>query len=71
VLDGVDVDEWLVRARAEGVAFERAKSFTFDDQPRPFMRLGFAEPNRVELEAAALRLAAALPPCGSRWRSAC
>ncbi len=71
VLGGVDVEEWSARAQVSGVAFETAKSFTFDDEPRPFMRLGFAALNRLELDEATRRLAAALPPPTLRGRSAC
>ncbi len=60
-LGGLDVEDWLVRARAEGVGFETAKSFTFDRSSQPFVRLGFASLTVAEINEAARRLARALP----------
>ncbi len=58
---GVDVDAWVERGLAAGVAFQAASRFAFDRRPRPFVRLGFAACNERELAEAARRMAASLP----------
>lgn len=55
----VDVDRWAARALAAGVAFQTARSFTFDRRPRPFARLGFASLNESEIRTAVSRAAVA------------
>ena len=57
---GVDVYGWAERAMAQGVAFQTARRFAFDGQPRDYVRLGFAACNERELAEAARRQAAAL-----------
>ncbi|HEX9365386.1 MAG TPA: PLP-dependent aminotransferase family protein, partial [Vicinamibacterales bacterium] len=56
----VNVDAWAARARRQGVAFQTARSFTFDGEPRPFARLGFACLNESEMRTAVDRLCRAL-----------
>ena len=53
---GLNVDAWAARARARGVAFQTARSFTFDRRPRPFARLGFASLHESEMRDAVARL---------------
>ncbi len=57
---GVDVDAWVERADAAGVAFQPASMFTFDGRPQDFARIGFAACDERELADAARRLAATL-----------
>ena len=56
----IDVDAWAACALARDVAFQTARSFTFDRTPLPFARLGFASLNEAELRVAVGRLAQAL-----------
>lgn len=56
----VDVDAWLERAYAAGVAFQPAKYFAFDGKSRPFLRLGYACLNDGEIKEAVKRLRRAL-----------
>jgi GntR family transcriptional regulator/MocR family aminotransferase len=58
----IDVDEWAARALSRGVAFQTARSFTFDRQPQPYARLGFASMNEAELRVAVGYLVEALKP---------
>jgi GntR family transcriptional regulator/MocR family aminotransferase len=58
---GVDVDAWAARALKAGVFFQTARAFTFDRQPRPFARLGFASLNESELRVAVGRACTVLP----------
>ncbi len=66
--DEVDVEAWLVRAIGTA-SRSSARSFTFDGESRPFVRLGFASLNKKELDEATRRLAAAVPPASGRQRS--
>ncbi len=52
VADGIDVEAWLSRSLAAGVAFQTARRFDFEDRALPFVRLGFAAHDERELEAA-------------------
>jgi GntR family transcriptional regulator/MocR family aminotransferase len=56
----IDVDRWAARALAAGVLIRIGANFTFDGQPAPFVRLGFAACDERELEVAARRLARSL-----------
>jgi GntR family transcriptional regulator / MocR family aminotransferase len=56
----VNVDAWAARARRHGVAFQTARAFTFDREPRPFARLGFACLDESEMRTAVDRLCGAL-----------
>ncbi len=58
---GVDVDAWAQRARAQGLVLFTARSFAFDLEPRPFVRLGFAMRSSEESARAIERLAQLLP----------
>ena len=57
---GVNVEPWRARAYARGVAFQTARSFTFDRKPRPYARLGYGSLDERELTEAVARLVAAL-----------
>jgi GntR family transcriptional regulator/MocR family aminotransferase len=59
--DGIDVEEWAAAAQQQGAMVVTASSYTFDDRPRPYMRLGFAALNSRELEEGVRRLAEARP----------
>lgn len=54
--DNVDVDAWLERAYAVGVAFQPSKYFAFDGKSHPYVRLGYACLNERELKEAVKRL---------------
>ena len=56
----IDVEEWQTRARAAGVDFQTARSFTFDGRSRQFARLGFAALEPDERRVAVGRLRSAL-----------
>ncbi len=59
--DGIDVDRWAAAAQQQGAMVVTASSYTFDDRPRPYMRLGFAALNSRELEEGVRRLAQSCP----------
>jgi GntR family transcriptional regulator / MocR family aminotransferase len=59
--DGVDVDAWAERARAQGLVLLSARWFAFDRRPRPFVRLGFAVRSAEETARAIERLAKLVP----------
>ncbi len=56
----IDLDAWVTRALAAGVAFLPARHFAFDGRARPFARLGFASLDPRELREAVRRMALAL-----------
>jgi GntR family transcriptional regulator/MocR family aminotransferase len=56
----IDVERWLERAHAQGVAFQSARRFAFDGRARPFARFGFACLDPDELRRAVARLRASL-----------
>jgi GntR family transcriptional regulator/MocR family aminotransferase len=60
VASWIDVEEWASRSLARGVAFQTARSFTFDRRVLPFARFGYASMNESELRTAVGRLADAL-----------
>jgi len=60
--DGIDIEAWAERARAQGAVMATAASFALDGKPRPFARLGFASLDRRELVEGVRRLASALRP---------
>lgn len=57
---GIDVERWHERALEQKVAFQTARSFTFDGKSQPFARFGFAQLEPREIETAVDRLARAL-----------
>ena len=57
----VNVDEWAARALKRGVAFQTARSFTFDGEAQPFARLGYASLDESELRTAVEKLLDACP----------
>jgi GntR family transcriptional regulator/MocR family aminotransferase len=64
--EGVDVDAWAERARAQELVLSTARYYAFDGRPRPFVRLGFAARSAEESARAIERLAKLLP--GKRRR---
>lgn len=58
----VDVGDWAARAVNHGVGFIGGRIFDFDGAVVQAMRLGFSALSERELEDAAKRMAAALPP---------
>lgn len=69
VAPGIDADRWAERALARGVAVQEGRRFSFDGDPRPFLRLGFGRLDERELREAVRRLAAALGDGGVRRRT--
>jgi GntR family transcriptional regulator/MocR family aminotransferase len=71
----VDMQGWCRMAAAQGVIFETGNRFAFDDQPLPFIRVGFAGYREMELADAVRRLAGTLAaaagakPTGSTRRA--
>ncbi|MCA9671474.1 MAG: PLP-dependent aminotransferase family protein [Myxococcales bacterium] len=59
---GVDVDAWCQRAAELGARFDPASSFLFSSGRRPYVRLGFAPLDEVEIDEAIRRVACALRP---------
>jgi GntR family transcriptional regulator/MocR family aminotransferase len=59
----LDVDEWASAARRHGAIVVTGATYTFDDQPAPYLRLGFASLSNQEIREGVRRLAAA---CSSR-----
>ncbi len=62
VAPDVDVETWAARAQARGLFFRTGQAFYFDQEPRPFVRLGFARLDESELETAVEEMVRALPP---------
>ena len=58
---GIDVDAWVSRGLAAGVAFQPETRFRFDAAAGPHLRLGFAACTPAELAVAVTRMSAALP----------
>lgn len=56
-----DVDRWSARALEEGLAVQSARTFAFDGEPRPYLRLGFAQHDAREAREAVRRLVASRP----------
>jgi GntR family transcriptional regulator/MocR family aminotransferase len=56
----VDVDRWSRLAAAQGVIFETGDRFSFDNQPLPNIRIGFAGYQEAELAEAVRLLASTL-----------
>jgi GntR family transcriptional regulator/MocR family aminotransferase len=63
---GIDVQTWQAQAATHGVRIDTAQQFTFDGEPRPYLRLGFACLTPDELHEAVRRLAAARPKSPQR-----
>ncbi|MFO0667606.1 MAG: PLP-dependent aminotransferase family protein [Polyangiaceae bacterium] len=61
VRKGIDVEAWLERAFAAGVAIRPARHFAFDGRPRPFLRLGFAYLTEEEMREGLETLRRTLP----------
>jgi GntR family transcriptional regulator/MocR family aminotransferase len=57
----IDSAAWADRSREAGVWFAHGGQYTFDGQPFPAVRLGFAGLKESELREAARRMARALP----------
>src|SRR5262249_41670294 len=45
----IDVEQWSQAAAAKSVIFETGDRFSFDDQPLPYVRLGYAGYREAEL----------------------
>jgi GntR family transcriptional regulator/MocR family aminotransferase len=58
---GVDAAVWAERAREAGVWFSHGGQYTFDGQPFPAVRLGFAGLKESELREAVRRMARCCP----------
>jgi GntR family transcriptional regulator / MocR family aminotransferase len=58
---GIDVDRWVERGMAGGVAFQAGRRFALDGRPNDRARIGFAAVDRDQLREAVRRLVAALP----------
>lgn len=61
VADDIDLDRWVMRARAAGVVLQPTRSLYADGQLRQRLRLGFAGNSEERLVDAVERLAQALP----------
>ncbi|MEO6774229.1 MAG: PLP-dependent aminotransferase family protein [Kofleriaceae bacterium] len=61
----IALERWLDRARAHGVHVVAAKELALDREPRPFIRLAFAQYSEAELADAIRILARALPRHGA------
>jgi len=57
---GIDVDAWVERGLAAGVAFQAGRRFTLDARPTDHVRIGYAAVDRAELREAVRRLVVAL-----------
>jgi len=66
---GVDVDRWAARAAEQGQVIWTARSFSFDAQPEPHVRLGFALRSAEESAREIERLARWLPRGSGKPRS--
>lgn len=62
---GVDVEAWARRAPAHGVTFTAGRVFAYDQQPNPFLRVGFGAHTEEELRAVATRMGRALNDLGN------
>jgi GntR family transcriptional regulator/MocR family aminotransferase len=58
---GVDVDRWAARASEQGQVIWTARTFSFEQRPGPFLRLGFALRTEQESAREMERLARCLP----------
>jgi GntR family transcriptional regulator/MocR family aminotransferase len=56
----IDVDGWAERAARRGLIMQTARKYSFDGQPRPFFRLGFAALTEEEMRDALRELGRAL-----------
>jgi GntR family transcriptional regulator/MocR family aminotransferase len=61
VAPGIDVEAWTRAALAENVVIQSGRQFRWDGKPCPFIRVGYAPLNELELEKALRKLARALP----------
>lgn len=61
VAEGIDLEAWALRARAEGVALPTGRRYDFEARHLPFIRLGFTSLNEREIAEATRRLARCLP----------
>ena len=57
---GIDIDDWVPRALAHGVAFRAGRMYDFHGARQPYTRLGFTYHDEAELADAARRMAQAL-----------
>lgn len=60
VTPDIDPEAWAARARNKGVFVSPGQWFRADNQPAPFMRLGFAALNEQEMEKSIIALKTAL-----------
>ncbi|HEU4582876.1 MAG TPA: PLP-dependent aminotransferase family protein [Polyangiaceae bacterium] len=63
---GADVDRWAARAAARGQIIWTARTFAFDAQPAPYLRLGYAVRSAEESARQIERLARVLPRRNAR-----
>jgi GntR family transcriptional regulator / MocR family aminotransferase len=71
-LEGVDIEPWARACTAAGVRFQTARPFTFEGDPPPCVRLGFAPVTEAKIRAAVrtmAELAKAHPLRATRPRS--
>jgi GntR family transcriptional regulator / MocR family aminotransferase len=61
VAPDVDIEQWERRAAEQDVLFDAGNRFSFDNQPLPYIRVGFAGHREAELAEAVRRLAVTLP----------
>jgi GntR family transcriptional regulator/MocR family aminotransferase len=61
VAPDIDLDTWIAKARAQGVALGPSRDFYLDGRPRPFLRLGFTRFDAAEMRTLVRRLAEARP----------
>jgi GntR family transcriptional regulator/MocR family aminotransferase len=59
--EGVDVECWAERAASHGLGLLTGRWFSFDQRPRPYLRLGFAVRSEAETARAIARLARLCP----------
>lgn len=60
-VQGVDLDAWLARAAQQGLVVWGARELSFEAQPAPYIRLGFARRSAEQTARAIARLARLLP----------
>ncbi len=62
----VELDAWLARAAAQGLVLWSGRDFSFEAQPAPYVRFGFARRSAEETARLIARLARLLPAAGRR-----
>jgi GntR family transcriptional regulator/MocR family aminotransferase len=61
VADGIDAEDWAVRANEAGVLIASGRRFVFDRRAVPYLRVGFAAENERDLREAVRRLSRTRP----------